>query len=413
MSKILCLYSYKTSSWVSCQKIVANLWLNYKEASEEVNSLHYGVEQKGQDLIHLAEKIIDEKPDTISFIDHRPHPLELLQYLVPMWMQKFNQLPEFIFHIYGDFTLNYGKWASLARILKGAKLKFCVASSAQKKLMQKLYEGEIFLHPFSVRTDEFYYCEKLRLEFRKELGVTEEKIFIFTGRLSYQKNIHLLVKHFLEHVEASKSNDKLLLFGNFDDLGDPFVNHRTTPGEYFHQVQRILQNHPKRKQIEFKGMANSKTLNAYYNASDYFIGLSMHNDEDFGMSIAESSICGLPSILTAWGGFHDFNFPGNHFLKVKIEEQKEIMLQPLAQMLSRPNTADRSLISKKAHAQFSTDSTTQNLKKILNSHAQTFEGFSNLFHRVQKSSQISNKMFINFDRKLNSLYREIYDSYIG
>lgn len=413
MSKILCLYSYQTSSWVSCQKIVANLWLNYKEASDEVTSLHFGVEQKSQDLITLAEKIINEKPATVSFIDHRPHPLELLQYLVPMWMQRFNQLPEFIFHLYGDFTLNYGKWASLARILKGAKTKFCVASSAQQKLMQKLYDGETFIHPFSVETHEFYYSDELREKTRKELGVTQEKIFIFTGRLSYQKNIHLLVEQFLQHLTLTQSHDKLLLFGHFDDLGDPFVDYKSAPGEYFHQIQSLLQNHLKRKQIEFKGMANSETLNAYYNASDYFISLSTHNDEDFGMSIAESSVCGLPSILTSWGGFHDFNFPGNHFLEVKIETQKEVMLQPLAGMLSANHNVDRSLISKKANELFSIRNTTKNLKKILNAQPKEFDNFSSLFHKVLKSSQISHKMFINFDRHLNPLYREVYDSYLG
>ena len=413
MSKILCLYSYQTSSWVSCQKIVANLWLNYKEASEEVISLHFGVEQKSQAFVALAERIINEKPATISFIDHRPHPLELLQYLVPMWMQKFNQLPEFIFHLYGDFTLNYAKWASLARILKGAKVKFCVASNAQQKLLQKLYDGKSFIHPFSVQTHEFYYSDELREKTRKELGVNEGKIFIFTGRLSYQKNIHLLVEQFLKHLDSTHSPDKLLLFGHFDDLGDPFINYQSPCGEYFHQIQNILQNHPKRKQVEFKGMANSNTLNAYYNASDYFISLSTHNDEDFGMSIAESSICGLPSILTGWGGFHDFNFTGNHFLKVKIESHKEIMIQPLAEILSSNHSVDRKLISKDARDKFSIESTTTNLKKILTAKSEEFDNFSNLFYKVQKNSQISHKMFINFDRHLNSLYREIYDSYLG
>lgn len=413
MSKILCLYSYQTSSWVSCQKIVSNLWLNYKAASANVSSLHYGVEQKGQDLINLAQQIIAEKPDIISFIDHKPHPLELLQQLIPMWLENYQELPELIFHIYGDFTLNYNKWASLARILNGVKVKFCVASTAQKKLIQKFYSGDISIHPFSVSTDDFFYDEDLRNKTRNQLAIGNERLFIFTGRLSYQKNIHHLVEQFLAHLEEANSQDKLVIFGHYDDLGDPFADYYQTPGEYFQQIQRILKDHPKKDQIIFKGMADSQTLNSYYNASDCFVSLSTHNDEDFGMSIAESSVCGLPSILTGWGGFHDFNFPGNQFLKVDISVKKSVDLGSLRTYLSTSSSPDRSQISRLAIEKFSVQNSTKNLKKIIEKKPEPFTGFSELFNRTQKSAQYSRKMFLDFNNQLNDLYREIYDSYLG
>ena len=402
------------SSWISCQKIVANLWQCYTSVSE-ATSLHFGPEQKGQDLITLSQQIIDHKPNVISFIDHRPHPLDLLQYLIPMWIKEHGDFPEIIFHVYGDFTLNYHKWAALGSLIKGIKTKFCAASTAEQKLLEKLMLQKTHLVPFPVNQEEFSPDEDLRIKKRNELKVSDQqKVFIFTGRLSYQKNIHLLVEKFLSYVESKNSTDILLIFGHFDDLGDSFTDYRPVIGQYYHQVENILKDHPRREQIRFMGMASSQELKGYYNASDFLINLSTHNDEDFGMSVAEASLCGLASILTAWGGFHDFAFTSNKYLNVTTHPKKMIDFDQFQDHLTQSSNYDRGALAIAAAAQFSIgQGGATKLKVMLNSPSGPFKEYSSLFFQVQRSALYSQRPYLDIEHKLNSLYQELYESYLG
>lgn len=412
MSKILCLYSNKSSSWISCQKIVANLWESYKATSSKVSSRHFGPEQKSQELIELAEKIVTESPEVISFIDHRPHPYDLLQYLIPFWLKENKPLPKIIFHVYGDFTLNYHKWAMLASLLKGIEVEFCAASSAEKKLIEKLTLGSVNLIPFSVNPQEFYLDDTLRKKTRERLSIQpSQRLFIFSGRLSYQKNIHVLVREFLKYLEIDQSQDQLLLFGHFDDLGDSFTGYKSLTGHYFHEVNNLLKDHPLKNQIHFMGMVNSKELHAYYNACDYFINLSTHNDEDFGMSVAEASFCGLASILTSWGGLNDFNFATTKYLPVSIEGEKKIDLNQLSFNLTP--SYDRQKLAEEAKRRFSIQAATEKIELMLSAKPSTFSDFSELFYKAQHMSLYTEKMYLDFNNKLNSLYKELYDSYLG
>jgi len=413
MSKILCLYSNKTSSWISCQKIVANLWQSYTLASNDAHQLHFGPEQKSQDLISLAQEIVDLAPDTISFIDHRPHPYDLLQYLIPLWMKNHSTFPELIFHVYGDFTLSYHKWSAMKHLIKGIKVKFCVASTAQRALIQKLILNDIHHVPFAVNPQDFFYDEKLREKTRKELNLSkDENLYIFTGRLSYQKNIHLLVERFLSHVESKNSSEKLLIFGHFDDLGDSFSDYQALTGHYYHQVNDILKKHSRRDQVIFKGMADSKKLNEYYNASDFFINLSTHNDEDFGMSVAEASHCGLSSIMTSWGGLKDFNFTPNKYLGVSISPRKSIDLSLLETYLDQSNNYDRKKLSQEALDKFSIQASAERIKEVVKTSGTVFEDFTDLFYRIHRNVLYTKKPYLNIDDQLNSLYRELYVSYL-
>ncbi|MFA5582896.1 MAG: glycosyltransferase, partial [Bacteriovoracaceae bacterium] len=335
------------------------------------------------------------------------------QYLIPLWMKKHSTFPELIFHVYGDFTLSYHKWSAMKHLIKGIKVKFCVASTAQKDLIQKLIPNDIHHVPFAVDPQDFFYDEKLRLRIRKKLNLQEdENLYIFTGRLSYQKNIHLLVESFLSYVERKSSSEKLLIFGHFDDLGDSFSDYQALTGHYYHQVNDILKNHPRQDQIIFKGMADSKELNEYYNASDFFINLSTHNDEDFGMSVAEASHCGLSSIMTSWGGLKDFNFEPNKYLQVNISPRKSIDLSLFEVFLGQRNNYDRKKLSQEALERFSIQSSTERLKDVLKVSGTVFEDFTHLFYLVHRNVLYTKKPYLNTDDQLNSLYQELYVSYL-
>lgn len=76
------------------------------------------------------------------------------------------------------------------------------------------------------------------------------------------------------------------------------------PNQFFGKARGLFQELPTsiQKRIFFKGSVPHKDLNLFYNAADLFVSLSLHHDEDFGMSVAEAMATGLPCVLTDWGG---------------------------------------------------------------------------------------------------------------
>ena len=58
--------------------------------------------------------------------------------------------------------------------------------------------------------------------------------------------------------------------------------------------------------IRYLGQFGSRTLRGLYNAADMYLSLSLHHDEDYGMSPAEALCSGTPCALTSWGGYSSF-----------------------------------------------------------------------------------------------------------
>ena len=83
MQKIACLFSFKESNWVSCQKIVFNLHKSYGFCPDfQLENFNYPHETESTEQLELtAKKILQFDPDVISIMDHRPHPLHLFTIL--------------------------------------------------------------------------------------------------------------------------------------------------------------------------------------------------------------------------------------------------------------------------------------------------------------------------------------------
>ncbi len=290
MKKIAAIYNKRGSTWLSCQKITANILKVYQELARDYQIDYFDINQE----INL------DGFNKLIFIDHTPHPwdktLQLLQ------QNQIKSDAELIYYIYGDFSLNLRKWYELICKLDNYKIKLVVASNAQKKLLKKLIHANITVIPFPVDTKEFHHVP----------NPLAAQTFLYTGRISFQKNIHQCIKLFYQsYQEGILDNDfKFIIAGNYDSIGRPFLGQNELEGEYYHYLNYKLREEVSsaffNKHISFVGLKNGKELYSLYNQAAYFISLSHFNDEDFGMSVAESLSCGLPCLLSNWGGHASF-----------------------------------------------------------------------------------------------------------
>lgn len=426
MQKIALIYSFKPSSWVSCQKIVSNLVKAYKLMSStyEIKEFSFIEGMDGFEFCHSFTSVRDYKPDYIIFLDHKPHPLYYLDFLSKE-LKETNQKPKFIFHLYGDFTLNFNEWNTMDKFIKNHEVLWYVASPRQKDLISEFIPAEqIEICPFPVDPSEFYVDGKMREQTRKKYNwAQDEHIFIFTGRLSRQKRIHQLIETFAKFSQETNAKAKLVLVGDTDKLGEPWLFRGEWEYEYFHYLQKVIAGIPEelRTKIEFHGFKPNKELLGYYNAADCLVNISVHNDEDYGMTVAEAQACGLPAILTDWAGFSGFNLDipnAVRYVPVRLSPQaKKIKLSKLVEDFKAEvagSRIDRQKISDKSLKWTSVE----NAHRILAKHIKKLHLFTEFNEEMKVASQLEyyskRNTFTNKKKQIfNSFYLKVYRHYVG
>jgi glycosyltransferase involved in cell wall biosynthesis len=426
MQKIACVFSFKESSWVSCQKIVFNLHKAYELAPdyklENINYPHYITEFSQAE--ESARKILHFDPDIISIMDHRPHPQFLFQALAALY--KNRKKPKIIFHLFGDFTLYYTQWENLSPLLEGYLVEFIVASERQKILVDKMFKAnKNLVCPFPVNPEEFYFSPELREIQRLSWGLKESDVaFLFTGRLSRQKRISTLIATFAQAL-GSKPKAHLFIYGHPDEIGDPFLGKYEIEGEYFRNFYSVYKALPEliQQRIHFMGSVPNSELLSVYNGADILTNLSVHNDEDYGMSVAEAQFCGLPSMLTDWGGLASFAHPklgeATTFIPVKITQiNKKIcrtqVLKAFNELFTNPHQNIRPKLAELARGRFGLEAASGLIHKAIQKKSSSFGGYTELFKQASMAHAISAYKYMYLDNHLyiNDLYKNIYSSYV-
>jgi glycosyltransferase involved in cell wall biosynthesis len=426
MQKIACVFSFRESSWVSCQKIVFNLHKAYEIIPKvEILNFDYGHESWGFDLHALVNGIFEAGPDAIVILDHKPHPIHFLKHLLPKYEGR--PKPRLVFHVFGDFTLFYSDWAKLGPLLAGFPVEFIVASDRQKNLIDKFLLSPHSSHvcPFPVKKEDFHFHPEERIAQRKAWGVDDREIvFTFTGRISRQKRTHLLLKSFdeaLRRVENVKA--RLYIYGQPDHIGDQFLNVWENENEYFRRIHRQYRELPEssRSRIHFMGNVPNSELRTVYAGADYLVNLSVHNDEDYGMSVAEAQMTGLPAILSDWGGLASFKHPAlpeaTRFLKVSLGLKSKIISFPetvtlMSQAMKSPRFNERVKLSQLAKEKFSVEEASARLEWIYGQKSLSFVSFSELLMWIANRILLGKGLYMTKDLKISNTYRKLYSSYV-
>ncbi|MBD66752.1 MAG: hypothetical protein CME62_16210 [Halobacteriovoraceae bacterium] len=421
--KIALIYSFDDSDWFSCNIILKNLIKSYQTIYDQDSLLHINYDYQGEvesrDLVSLRDKEVTK----IIFVDHKPSPLRLIKQLSEL---NDGELPnkEYIFHVYGDFPLYIRDWRSIANRTKDRSVKFICASKKQQKFVQQFYQQKdlVFYSPFPVDKKEFFWDSNLRQKTRSQFNLTDEIVFIYTGRLSQQKRITDLIDNFYVALEKKNipKNSKLFIVGEFDNLGVPYLGLGHINNEYFRSVDKTIQSHVQfKKNIILMPSQPHEKLNALYNMADIYVSLSTYHDEDFGMSVAESLCTGIKALLTNWAGFSSFqlaNIGAVSLVPVDLDQRwprinEQVLQKEFQQIISDLNRrADYAL----GHIEFfGIEANSKRIKEILGKEVPDFSSCSETMVELLAENLANGyHMFKDdTDLKFNDLYNKVYNVY--
>jgi glycosyltransferase involved in cell wall biosynthesis len=204
--------------------------------------------------------------------------------------------PPIWFYWNGQGTL-VGKEIYKYKKLFGSLDRWIVSCESEKQILDWLFPNNqrTFVHPFplpKVRIKE----EKMAL--RKQFSLPQKaKLAVYAGRISVQKNIHFL----LQWLEVNPEF-QMAIAGDIDDLKYPHLNLVKNYDSYIELLNQYCEKKSLWNRLHLFPHLEQTDLQRLFKACDLNISLSTHYGEDFGISVAQGILSGLPSVLTDWGG---------------------------------------------------------------------------------------------------------------
>ncbi len=281
------------SYWVSCKFIIRNFLTSLSILKGSFN-LHFFKTDQVNDLFYKTNI------DHIFYLNPYDHPDQFLEKLPSNFRQEKISIV-----VFGNYLKDIIRWFNFLNNNQ-LKLRFIVASEAQKKILNRFFIGEVDIIPFPV--DSTIY--KLRTEGR--MNHHDNLVFVFAGRISQQKNIHILISFLARAKKENILNDcfKLKIIGSFDDQYLPLSDESAVLGTYYHQIFHEVSHDVGidffQQHIEFLGPMEPDKLALEFRKSDIFVSLSTFTHEDYGLAAAEALESGLRVILSKWGGHISF-----------------------------------------------------------------------------------------------------------
>jgi glycosyltransferase involved in cell wall biosynthesis len=159
--------------------------------------------------------------------------------------------------------------------------------------------------PFAVDEAQFFRVDdRMRAATRARFGIGEDdKVLLYSGRISLEKNIHTVLKTFKVVLNAVPDARLVIAGGElnlpFREFGILSIGIKRTLGRLCRQLG--LDD----GRVSFTGRLAPDDLRALYGAADVLINLTLHHDENFGYAQVEAMACGLPVVGSAWGGLKD------------------------------------------------------------------------------------------------------------
>ena len=207
---------------------------------------------------------------------------------------------------------------------------FLTACRAEARLLKKAFPKLNFVFHRGIPVAQPKPFSKATLsKWRSSHGFRSgDKILLYAGRLSRQKNILALLESF-SHVRVREPRSQLVLLGAPDLLGEPHLPSRPEEA-YGLQLAREVARLGLSGAVHFMGSVGQEELALWLASCDLHLSLTTHFGEDFGYSIAQGMAHGAPTLVTKWGGGLDFIEGGGAAgIPVSIDRKGKPTVSPL------------------------------------------------------------------------------------
>lgn len=141
--------------------------------------------------------------------------------------------------------------------------------------------SEIVIIPSGIDLERFYkttYKKEQVAELKKQLGLENEKVLLFIGRVAPEKSIDLIVKAFAK--EVNNINAKLVIVGD----GPALAN-----------LKQLAINKKIEEYVIFTGAIPWQNIGLYYQIADCFVNAS--KSETQGLTYIEAMAASLPVLV--------------------------------------------------------------------------------------------------------------------
>jgi len=356
-----------------------------------------------------------EAPSRIILLDVNPSTMVFLRFVHDLIPSR-NKLSLVIF-AYGNFLCSSELMYQVQPLLLGYEVHWIATSNAQAGVLRSCLKGEATVSICAIPIgDSFSFDADLRTQVRARLKAEPDEILLlYAGRIASEKNVDLLIQLFKKMLEVRPSSRiRILIAGEFDDEDGGLVRGRLPLGFQFKTIfdQYLRQSDPK---ISLLGKVDRDQLRSYYMAADVAVSMSLFHEEEFGLSVAESRMSGLPLMLTPWGGHLDhpeieplaFSDEGGEpffYLSDILDRMSKLSLR---------STTTRMKKSMEARAYLGQEAIAARLTKLFLINPAIFEGFSSNYQlwsqlqvEMKKTESLAVfKNYLEFRSKLMNSYK--------
>lgn len=189
-------------------------------------------------------------------------------------------IPQYAQILTGDAVIEDLAWKYVLWYYDQLDIIYVPSQSTGDELIQKGIKSEkIKTYPRGIDVEQFTPRKRNGI-MAKRFDIRSGITLIYVGRVSKEKNLHLLADAFRELVDM-KNNAHLVIVGD---------------GPYLGEMRNTLQGLP----CHFAGYVKGEDLSSMYASADLFVFPS--TTDTFGNVVLEAQASGLPVIVTDQGG---------------------------------------------------------------------------------------------------------------
>ncbi|NMB48239.1 glycosyltransferase family 4 protein [Candidatus Kuenenbacteria bacterium] len=215
--------------------------------------------------------------------------------------------------------LRLGLLALSKLTIKKADALRVVSSGIKKKLLRAGFDLPIAVIPTPVNLENFKTPDSQAvLSIRNEFA--GQKILLFVGRLTTEKNLPSLLKCF-QNVVRHYPRTTLLIAGD---------------GPEKSQLEKLITARQLANNVKLLGQINYQGLLNYFHAADIFVLPSRH--ESFGKVILEAAAAGKPTVASATTGAKEIIINGQTGWLAPVNNAKRLV-EKIILLLSDDNLA--------------------------------------------------------------------------